>query len=96
MKKYICILFLTSCSPAGVLATSETHHVLLDGIQYSVQKMPGTKNSWAANKTDLSGGMINPEDYAANIKAIESYTGCRVNLGTVVNKGMNTKAAVEC
>jgi len=89
-------IFISSCAPAGLMATEPVVKVSVGGVSHDVQAMPDTKNGWAANKSDLWGGPLDPNDYAENIKAIEKHTGCKVDRGTVLNQGMRTIAAVRC
>jgi hypothetical protein len=99
MRKFIiamCLLTLSGCAPAGPLATGKIYHTTVDGIPHDVQRMAGAEDGWAANKSDVLGGRINPADYLRNIRAIEKVSGCKVVAGTVVNLGMNTQALVKC
>lgn len=97
--KNILILFLicaalAACTPAP--GGGQVYNTTIDGIPHMVQKMPGTEEGWAASKSDVSGGFINPKDCERNVRAIEKVTQCKVVRETISNGGMLTRASVNC
>jgi len=78
------------------MSTGEITEINVEGVVITVQNYNQKPNSWAAAPKDLSGGLIDPNNYRLNVQAIEAFTGCSVDPVTVVNNGLQTIAAVNC
>lgn len=94
--KFAVFLLLAACAPSQVLNGST---VMIDGNRYFVREMPNEPGSWQAGSDEPSlenAFSISPARYAANIKAIESVSGCAVITSSVYQWDGTTFARVSC
>lgn len=90
------ILLTATFFMIGCATTGETIHIQIEGVDHIVKRMKSDEFSWWAREKSLLGGFIDPNDFRQNIMAIERVSGCKVNLGTVRNNGLETIARVDC
>ena len=90
------LLLLTLCVIGGCATTGNAIHIQIEGVDHIVKRMKSDEFSWWAREKSVIGGFLDPNDFRQNIMAIELISGCKVDLGTVRNKGLETIARVDC
>ena len=89
-----CMILVSACDLS--VDTSTRQEVIIEGIPHYVFQINGTSNSYLAHETNLTGGLIDPNDYRQNVMAIEAVTGCTIDTRTIINSGLLTRALVIC
>jgi len=93
MKWIAVVLAVAACTP---VTYGPVKRVMIEGRPVTVMQVTNREGAWyAMNKTGLV-SQSDPAAYRRNIKAIEAVTGCRADLGTVVNMHGQTTVAVVC
>tara|TARA_R110000868_G_scaffold355038_1_gene616308 strand:+ start:471 stop:761 length:291 start_codon:yes stop_codon:yes gene_type:complete len=90
------LLFTVAFFMAGCATTGEVIPIQIEGVDHIVKRMKSDEFSWWAREKSFLGGFIDPNDFRQNIMAIELVSGCKVDLGTVRNQGLETIARVDC
>jgi hypothetical protein len=96
MRLGLLLLVLTVSGCINFATTGDKGFVIIEDIEHTVFVMKA-ESSFLAHQTDYWKQMtIQPSIWRTNILAIEKYTGCKVDVRTIQNKGMQTIAMVQC
>lgn len=99
MRRYfvaLVLLVIASCSPVQY---GQTTTLDVDGYKIGVTPATNRENMWlASHKLSDKVSMFpnDPQIYRRNVRAIESFTGCKVDPVTIDNVTTQTYAAVVC
>lgn len=93
MKRLLLLMLVVI---SGCATTGKAIPIQIEGVDHIVKRMKSDEFSWWAREKSLVGGFIDPNDYRQNIMAIERVSGCKVDLRSVMNKGLETIARVNC